>query len=204
MHGPSHSTPRAATITPRAIRLQLRDGDWVVGGVYLTDGQALAPYVGSRKGGWLNVVQARWASEGVLHPHAVVQADDVVWARSTDPQIRVAPISATAVPREVDILLEDGSRLIGSIQVMAKQRLSDFLSSCGGFLPVIGAARPHGGDSYGDIALNARCVKAVRDGRMQAWDADADAPGRAEWGGLRQPIAFDPTEAMDEPGSAGR
>ncbi len=191
-------------ITPRNIRLQLRNGDWVVGGVYLSDGQALAPYVGSRKAGWLNVVQARWASEGVVHMHAVVQADDILWVTTTDAQIRVAPIAAAANAREVDILLEDGTRLHGKVQVANKQRLSDFLSSCGRFLPVLGAARPHGGEQYGDLALNAECVKAVRDGRLLAWGAESDSPGKAEWGGLRRAEEFDPSEAIDEPGSAGR
>lgn len=188
----------ASQTRARTVRFALRDGDWVDGGVYLTEGHALAPYIGSRKGGWMNIVGATWASEGIAHGHAVIQVDEVLWAVARDRDLRIGAVGAGNNSREVDILLEDGTRLHGRINLAARQRLSDYLSSCGRFIPVVDAARPHGGECFGDIALNARCVRAVRDGRVLMQGTEL-ADGRADWGGLRRsPSAVIPAVHPDE------
>ena len=66
-----------------------------------------------------------------------------------------------------------------------RQRLSDYLCSCGRFLPVLDATRLPSGDKLGDIALNGACVKAVRDARAFASGTMLSAAEeKAEWGGM--------------------
>lgn len=152
------------------MRFVLRDGDVLDGSVYLTEGHALSPYLSSRKGGWMNVVSAEWRSEGIPHNHVVVQSDDILFAASRDPDVGMA-VGAAQATREVDILLEDGSRLQGRLQLAARQRLSDYLASCGHFIPLMGAVHLPLGTAYGDVALNAEAVKAVRDAVANHLDA---------------------------------
>lgn len=174
------------------MRFILRDGDVLDGSVYLTEGHALSPYLSSRKGGWMNIVSAEWRSEGIPHNHVVVQSDDILFAASKDPDVGLAVASAQAT-REVDILLEDGSRLQGRLQLAARQRLSDYLASCGHFIPLIGAVHLPLGVSYGDVALNAEAVKAVRDAKSMSAEAPTAAQAKAAWGGMRRG-----TPAMNE------
>ena len=164
---------------PRKVHIVLRDGDVVDGGLYLTDGQALAPYLGTRKNGWVNVVSAVWQREGELHRHAVLQTDHIVIASATDKDYPVQPASQVGVPRAVDLLLDDGTRVQGSLYLAVRQRLSDFLSTCGTFLPLLGARRVHDGDELGDIAVNSGCVRAVRDAKV--FEPDGSLAVTGEW-----------------------
>jgi hypothetical protein len=166
------SSPRAAqkslTSRPRRARIMLRDGASIEGGFYLNDGQALAPYFASRKGGWVNIVAAQWAGEKEVHNHAVLQTDQILLASSRDGEIPVHNPTTGATPRDVDIGLDDATRITGALHLGAKQRLSDYLSGCGKFLPVFGATRLPSGESLGDIALNAQCVKVIRSASVAA------------------------------------
>ncbi len=151
---------------PRGVHVHLRDGDIVDGGIYLTNGQALAPYLASRKSGWLNMVDAVWLREGELHSHAVLQTDRVQIAWSSNRDFPVIPAVQNVVPRPVDILLEDGMRIRGNLQIGEKQRMSDYLAGCGSFFALLDASRVQDGDPLGDIAVNSDCVKAVRDAKV--------------------------------------
>lgn len=161
---------------PRLARLVLRDGVVIEGGFYLNDGQSLAPYLASRKGGWVNIVGAKWAGEPDTHNHAVLQADQVLLAASLDGDIPVHRALAGAVAREVDLLLDDGTRIQGTMMLGDRQRLSDYLFSCGKFMPVLGARRRPGGETLGDIALNALCVKVVRGASLLTPDVEIMEP----------------------------
>ncbi|HVT38285.1 MAG TPA: hypothetical protein VHE78_04550 [Gemmatimonadaceae bacterium] len=154
----------------RRAKLILRDGIVVEGGFFLNEGQALAPYLASRKGGWVNIVDAKWAPERETHNHAVLQVDQILIALSSDGEIPVHWPTAGASPRHVDIGLDDGTRVRGSLHLGERQRLSDYLFSCGKFLPVLGARRMPSGEQLGDIALNALNVKVVRGARLNAPD----------------------------------
>jgi type II secretion system (T2SS) protein E len=166
------SSPRVAqkplASKPRRARIVLRDGASIEGGFYLNDGQALAPYLASRKGGWVNIVAAQWANEKEVHNHAVLQADQVLFASSRDGEIPVHNPTTCATPRDVDIGLDDTTRITGALHLGTKQRLSDYLSGCGKFLPVFGAKRLPSGEALGDIALNAQCVKVIRSSNVVA------------------------------------
>lgn len=182
------STPerRSAQSKSRKLRLLLRDGGALEGGVYLTEGHALSPYLGSRKGGWMNVVDAVWADEGEVHHHAVIQCDDVLIAMSIEADVTITFAGAGGTPRDVDIALNDGTRVRGRLLLAARQRLSDYLASCGKFIPVFDAMRVPGEQSLGDIALNSASVRAVRDARVFTAAAPTRAEATAEWGGVRR------------------
>jgi hypothetical protein len=163
----------------------------VEGGFFLNEGQALAPYLASRKGGWVNIVEAKWAAESETHNHAVLQVDQILIAASMDGEIPVHRPTAGASPRDVEIGLDDGTRVRGSLHLGERQRLSDYLFACGKFLPVLDATRMPAGERLGDIALNALTVKVVRGARLNA--ADSTLAGNAaplDPGGPRPTGAF--------------
>jgi hypothetical protein len=187
----SRSVQKPIASRPRRAQLLLRDGVVIDGGFFLNDGQALAPYLASRKGGWVNIVAAKWAAEQETHNHAVLQADQILLAASRDGEIPVHRPTSGATAREVDIGLDDGTRIRGVLQLGTRQRLSDYLFACGKFLPVMGAKRLPSGDILGDIALNALCVKVVRGARLLAPDGvDAAPDSDLDPGGPRPTGAF--------------
>jgi hypothetical protein len=160
--------PRLTQSRPRQVHLVLRDGAVVEGGIFLNEGQALAPYLGSRKGGWVNIVNALWLAEGETSNHAVLQSDHILLATSIDADIPIYPASAQPMLREVDVAIEDGTRVRGVLHLAAKQRLSDFLHSCGKFVPLLNARRLPGDTELGDVAVNALAIRVIRDATLLA------------------------------------
>jgi hypothetical protein len=162
----SPNAPQKATVQsrPRRARILLRDGEVVEGGIFLNEGQALAPYLGSRKGGWVNIVHATWIAENETHNHAVLQADHILIASSIEGDIPVYGLTAAPAVREVDIALENGTHVRGTLHLAEKQRLSDYLHSCGKFLPVLAASR--GDEALGDVAVNCFAVRVIRDAKL--------------------------------------
>lgn len=148
---------------PRLVRLVLRDGDVIEGGIYLNEGQALAPYLGSRKGGWVNIINARWLRAAETHMHAVMQTDHILIAMSVDGDIPVYGMTAAPAMRDVDIALDDASHVRGTLLLSQRQRLSDYLHSCGKFLPVVNATRLTANGALGDCALNCLAIRVIRD-----------------------------------------
>ena len=186
----THTAPKPGSAKPRKAKLVLRDGVVVEGGFFLNEGQALAPYLASRKGGWVNIVGAKWAAERESHNHAVLQVDQILLASSSDGEIPVHRPTSGASPREVDIALDDGTRVRGKLHLGDRQRLSDYLFACGKFLPVLDAQRLPAGENLGDIALNSLCVKAVRGARLSPADVDAQLEAPLDPAGPRPTGAF--------------
>lgn len=160
--------PQKTTVTsrPRRARIVLRDGEVVEGGIFLNEGQALAPYLGTRKGGWVNIIKATWLAENETHNHAVLQADHILLALSVDGDVPVYGSTAGAATRDVDIALEDSSHVRGTLHLLDKQRLSDYLHSCGKFLPVLNAVRSPSDESVGDCAVNCMAIRVIRDAKV--------------------------------------
>lgn len=194
----THPSPRrTANNRPRSLRVILRDGGVFVGDVFLSDGHSLAPYLSSRKGGWINVLKAVWQAEGALHPHAVMQCDDILFATFADGDAASA-VAPMGPGRAVDLALEDHSRINGRLQLADRQRMSDYLSGCGKFIPVFGATRVPDGEPLGDIAINSSCIRAVRDPRVFTAAAPSPAAAAAEWGGLRRTLLTAAAGASDQ------
>lgn len=149
---------------PRRLHLVLRDGAEVEGGVFLNDGQALGPYLGSRKGGWVNLVGASWlvpVEEAV--DHAVLQADHVLYAYAMDNDIPVHSVQGVVSVRHIEVTLSNDARIRGSLAIADRQRLSDFLHTVGKFIPIVGASRADTGELIGDVVLNHAVVRVLRD-----------------------------------------
>ena len=142
----------------------LRDGAEVEGGIFLNDGQALGPYLGSRKGGWVNLVAASWlvpVEEAVNH--AVLQADHILYCYATEGDIPVHTVQGVVSVRHIEVTLSNDGRIRGSLAIADRQRLSDFLHTVGKFIPIVGAIRVDTGEIIGDIALNHAVVRVLRD-----------------------------------------
>ena len=165
---------------PRRAHFVLVDGAEIEGGLYLNDGQALAPYLGSRKGGWVNVVGAKRANEDAPLGHTVLQANQILMAWSPGAEIAMAGPIAGSAPREVEIEIADGTRFHGVLHLGERQRMSDFLFTCGAFVPVLEATRTKSGEKIGDFALNGSVVRLVQD--VKAFAPSILAPAAAERG----------------------
>ncbi|MDA1080194.1 MAG: hypothetical protein O2973_00745 [Gemmatimonadetes bacterium] len=197
---PPQLRPKLKPIQSRARRVHIvmRDGTVLDGGIYMTDAQALAPYLGSRPSGWINIVDAVWLTEGERHSHAVIQADHILIACGVSGDAEVQLASDTSIPRPVDIKIEDGTRVQGSLVLQERQRMSDFLAACGKFLPLVGATCLPDGEALGDITLNAGCVRAVRDAKMFAPGTMTSGPdGTIEWADVQR--AADAGDSGDLP-----
>ncbi len=164
---------------PRRAYIVLRDGEVVEAGLYLNEGQALAPYLGSRKGGWVNVINAVWLAAGESANHAVMQVDHIMFAASIDGDIPVLGVTALPTVREVNVALEDGTRIRGAVHLAEKQRLSDFLTACGKFVPVLAARRFPSDELLGDVAINSSAVRTFRDASFAAEPSADIAPEKA-------------------------
>jgi len=170
------ATPvRPPTSRPRRVHLVLRDGAALDGRIFLTDGQTLALYLGSRKGGWVNIVDVVWAADGETAAHLVLQVDHLALAASIDHDIPAVVGSAIAAERWVQLGLENGDRLQGTLFLAERQRLSDYLHAVGKFLPITRTTRLRDGAELGDVALNCAAIKLVRDIAVPA-TSEAHAP----------------------------
>ena len=101
----------------------LRDGAEVEGGIFLNDGQALGPYLGSRKGGWVNLVAASWlvpVEEAVNH--AVLQADHILYCYATEGDIPVHTVQGVVSVRHIEVTLSNDGRIRGSLAIADRQR----------------------------------------------------------------------------------
>ncbi|MDX2183873.1 MAG: hypothetical protein SFW08_07815 [Gemmatimonadaceae bacterium] len=152
-----------STAKPRRVRLVLRDGAEVDGGVFLGPGQALAPYLSSRKSGWVNLISATWSDSPDESSHAVLQADQLLVAIPLDPEVPVLSGTTALTMRGVELRLEDGRRLRGKLHLGDRQRLADYLHAVGKFIPLTEAAFTDDPSPLGDVALNAQAVRVLRD-----------------------------------------
>ncbi len=163
----SRLTPRTYS-KPRPVHIVMRDGKTVHGGIYLNEGQALAPYLASRKSGWVNVIEARWSAEHETHHHVVLQADHFLLALPLEAGTPVHGRAADSAVRDVVISLEDATTVRGELHLSERQRLVDYLHACGRFLPVLNATRGPGNERLGDCAVNCLAIREVRDAQVFA------------------------------------
>jgi hypothetical protein len=150
---------------PRRVHLVLRDGSEIEGGIFLNPGQSLAPYLGTRKGGWVNLVEATWLlpAEAAV-AHAVLQCDLLMYAYAVDEDVTTPVVqNSSGVLRRVEVTLTNDTHVRGDLAIAERQRLSDFLFTSGKFIPLVGAVRVDTGQQVGDIALNHAAVRVLHD-----------------------------------------
>jgi hypothetical protein len=180
MTSPGAQNKTAVQNRPRRVRIVLRDREVIEASIFLTEGQALAPYLGSRKGGWVNLVGPSQPARHETRHHTVLQGRRILFALSPDGDIPVFGSSAIPNEREVDVALEDGSHMSGKLRLAPMQRLADFLTSCGKFLPLLDATLVTTKESVGDCAVNCNAIRAISDaqvfapGSMAVEDPDVD------------------------------
>jgi len=153
----------------RRVRLFLREFRRVDARVGLPQGQPLTTFLSTRRS-YLNLIEAVWSGDEQSSPHAVVKVEHVLWASSPDGDIPLVGASSPTVARGVEIYVDGGFVLRGALAMGAGQRLSDYLETQGGFVPLQAAALLRTGPPprgvnlvLGDIALNQDAIHAVRE-----------------------------------------
>jgi hypothetical protein len=158
----------------RRLRIFLRDFRMVEATVSLAEGQALASYFAHRKA-YVNLVGAHWAGTGDDVAHAVLKVGQVLWAAAPERDVPLTNASATTRGREVEIQLDGGLLMQGTLTLSEHQRLSDYLESAGPFLPMLGAQLLRSGRppkkvnvQLGDVVINQDAIQAVWEVQEQA------------------------------------
>jgi hypothetical protein len=202
MTSPGAQNKSAVQNRPRRVRIVLRDREVIDASIYLTEGQALAPYLASRKGGWVNLVGPTQPARHEIRHHTVLQGERILFALSPDGDIPVFGSAAIPNVRDVDVALEDGSHLNGKLRLAPMQRLADFLTSCGRFLPLLEATLVSTNEGVGDCAVNCNAIRSISDaevfapGSMAVEDPDVDPRTVAA---LQYGAAGSPPLAVSEP-----
>ena len=184
MTSPGAQNKTAVQNRPRRVRIVLRDREVVDASIFLTEGQALSPYLASRKGGWVNLVDPTESSRRETRHHTVLQGERILFALAPDGDIPVFGSSAIPNEREVDVALEDGTHLSGKLRLAPKQRLADYLTSCGKFLPLLDATLMSTNEGVGDCAVNCNAIRAISDAEVfapgsMAAEGDSDVESRS-------------------------
>ena len=162
----------------RRLRIFLRDFRMLEATVGLAEGQALASYFANRKR-YVSLRAAHWTGTGDDVQHAVLKVEQVLWAASLDNDIPLTNASAAGAGRAVEMQLDGGLLLRGSLMIGEQQRLSDYLEIASPFVPVVDAQLLRSGRppkkvnvELGGVVLNQEAIQAV-------WEIDAQhAAGR--------------------------
>lgn len=157
------------------LRIFLRDFRVVEAAASLAEGQSLATYFAHRKS-YVNLRAAHWTGSGDNVKHAVLKVEQVLWASALDGDIPLTNASAAGRPRAVEIQVDGGLLLRGSLILGEQQRLSDYLEIAGPFVPVLEASLLRSGRPpkkvnvhLGEVMLNQAAIQAV-------WEVDAQEP----------------------------
>lgn len=143
--------------------------------VSVSEGQSLTSYLSNRRR-YINLRAAHWADATADHSHAVLQVGQVLWASVPDGDMQLVNSSGVSRSREVELQLEGGLLVRGSLPIFEQQRLSDFLEATASFVPVQDATLLRSGRPpkqanvlLGDIVVNQAAVQAV-------WETAAGPP----------------------------
>lgn len=156
----------------RRLRIFLRDFRMLEATASLADGQSLSTWFAHRRS-YVNLRAAHWTSTGDDVQHAVLRLDQVLWASALDNDIPLTNASAAGTQRMVEMQLDGGLLLRGSLNLGDQQRLSDYLEIAGPFVPVFDASLLRSGRpprevnvQMGDIVLNQNAIQGM-------WEVDA-------------------------------
>ena len=170
----SPTSGRTRTQESKRIQLVLRDATLLEGSIFIAEDMSLVSFLGSRKGGYINMVDARRPRLQETPGHLIVQSDLVVLVTAPDANVMVVgPAGAGAGEREVEIHLIGGKSLKGTMFMAPMQRMSDYLHHCGKFVGVANAVFSADGAEVGDVAVNTSAIAMIREAKP------ADAPASA-------------------------
>ena len=135
------------------------------------DDATLCAYLARRKT-YVPVLDARWTPSGETVPFAMIKRSQILYAAAPDGDVMHAPRASNSNLHAVEMLLEGGLFVSGSLPVSDGQRLADYLDTAGPFLPVSRTVLRKSGRPprpsnvrWGDIALNQDVIQAI-------WEAD--------------------------------
>lgn len=166
MPTPSSNSPTRvglAANVPRAISFRLRGGSAIAGTAFIPAPLALAPFLGTRRGGLLTLAAPTGGTATAPASHVMVRLASVLYCWASARDIAVEHIAAGATRRRIAVTFDDGSAAEGVVSVPAGQRVSDFLARAEDFIAVREVAVAGGDAGPVDVALNIDAVTTVRD-----------------------------------------
>jgi hypothetical protein len=152
----------------RRLRLFLRDHRVLDANALVPHGQTLSTYLASRNR-YVNLTAIEWVGTGETVGHMALKVDTILWAASQDGDLPLTGAIPSAASRRVDVELEGGYLIAAGLLLVDHQRLSDYLQSAPGFVPLRTAQLRPRGKELGDIAVNHQAIQVVRE--VEAGDA---------------------------------
>jgi len=162
----SPTAARVRTQESKRIHVVMRDASLLEGSIYIAEDMSLVAFLGNRKGGYMNMVDARRPKLQEAPGHLIVQTDLVVMVSAPDGNvIVVGQAGAGAGVREVEVYLIGGKSLRGVMYVAPMQRMSDYLHHCGKFVGIARAVFTADNAEIGDIAVNTSAIAMIREAK---------------------------------------
>ena len=162
-------SPRARAQESKRLHLVLRDGTLVEGSIHIAEDMSLVSFLGSRKGGFINMVDARRPKLAEEPGHLILQSDLVVLVSAPDENVLVVGTAgAGAGERDVELTMIGGKTLRGTMYLAPMQRISDYLAQCGKFAGIVRAHFVADGMDVGDVAVNTAAIALIRESQKPA------------------------------------
>jgi len=150
----------------KRIHVVLRDSTLLEGSIFIAEDMSLVAFLGNRKGGYMNMVDARRPKLQEAPGHLIVQTDLVVLVSAPDGNLTVVgQAGAGAGEREVEIYLIGGKAIRGVMFVAPMQRMSDYLHHCGKFVGLTRGVFTADNSDIGDVAINTSAISMIREAR---------------------------------------
>lgn len=161
-------TSRTRTQESKRLHVVMRDGSLIEGSIHIAEDMSLVSFLGSRKGGWMNMVDARRPKLQEAPGHMIVQTDLVVLVSAPDANMQVVSQSGAGMgERMVEMHLVGGKRIQGVMNLAPLQRMSDYLHQCGKFAGVTRATLLPDNQDIGDIAVNTSAIATVHESKAE-------------------------------------
>ena len=136
----------------------------VEGSIHIAEDMSLVSFLNSRKGGWMNMIDACRPKLQEVPGHLIVQTDLIVIVSAPDANVQVVGQSgAGAGEREVELHLVGGKAIRGAMYLAPMQRMSDYLSGSGKFAGLQKAVLVAENREIGDIAVNTSAIAMLRE-----------------------------------------
>lgn len=159
-------TGRTRAQENKRLHVVMRDGTLVEGTIFIAEDMSLVAFLGSRKGGWMNMIEAHRPRLNEASGHLILQTDLLVLASAPDANMQVVgQAGAGAGEREVEMNLIGGKSLRGIMYLAPMQRMSDYLHHCGRFVGVANATLLPDGQPIGDVAVCTSAIAMAREAR---------------------------------------
>ncbi len=159
-------TGRQRAQESKRLHVVLRDGTLVEGSIHIAEDMSLVAFLASRKGGFMNMVDARRPKLQEAPGHLIVQTERAGLATAPDGNMQGGgPSGAGAGERLVEIYLIGGRALRGTMYMAPMQRMSDYLHHCGQFAGIANVTLIGDNSEIGDVAVSTSAIAMIREAR---------------------------------------